>query len=131
MTHPEIGAKVLLQKLCRTKSDRSLNWKQVADLSGVEASTLILLAQGHTPNRKATARLLHWSGLSGDTSSALQHSRIFTEPFSQIAMLAHLDSHLDDDDRRTMADTINAICVRLRNTFRCGGRSNSVSDRTD
>ncbi|ESX84589.1 hypothetical protein [Mesorhizobium sp. LNJC405B00] len=132
MTYPEIVAKALLQTLYRTKSDRRLNWKQVADLSAVEASTLILLAQGHTLDMETTARLLDWAGLSGDTSiTALERPRIFTEPFSQIATLVYPDCHLADDNRRTMAGTITAIGVRRINAISYLGRGNSVPDRTD
>jgi len=115
MTRSEFNTQAFLNALDRKKSDRKLNWKQVADLSGVSPSTLILMAQGQRPDVENLARLFHWSGLSADTfGGAGQGHRLFTEPFSQIAMVICSDNYRADNGRSTVIGTFTGIFVRLR-----------------
>ncbi|MER8499345.1 helix-turn-helix domain-containing protein [Mesorhizobium sp. M0751] len=121
MTRSEFNTQAFLKELDRKKSDRKLNWKQVADLSGVSASTLILMAQGQRPDVENLARLFHWSGLSADTfMGAGQGHRLFTEPFSQIAMVICSDNYRADNNRSTVVGTITGICGRLRDKLHHG-----------
>ena len=115
MTRSEFNRQAFLQALDRKKSDRKLDWKQVADLSGVSASTLILMAQGQRPDVENLARLLHWSGLSADKFvRAEKEHPLFTEPFSQFTMVICSNNSLADNERSTVVDTITGICLRVR-----------------
>jgi transcriptional regulator with XRE-family HTH domain len=114
MTRTEFNTKAFLKALDRKKSDRKLNWKQVAEFSGVSASTLTLMAQGHRPDGENLARLLDWSGLSADAFGIGQRSRFFTEPFSQITMVICSGNDLADSGCSTVLDTITGIWVGLR-----------------
>ena len=115
MTRSEFNRQAFLQALDRKKSDRKLDWKQVADLSGVSASTLILMAQGQRPDVENLARLLHWSGLSADKFVRVEKEHpLFTEPFSQFTMVICSNNSLADNERSTVVDTITGICLRVR-----------------
>ncbi|RRH87743.1 XRE family transcriptional regulator [Mesorhizobium tamadayense] len=121
MTRSEFNTQAFLKALDRKKSDRKLNWRQVAELSGVSASTLTLMAQGQKPDVENLARLFHWSGLSADTFvGAGQGHRLFTEPFSQFTMVICSDNYLAANGRSTVVDTITGICVRLRDKLHHG-----------
>src|SRR5690606_14808840 len=48
------------------RSEREKSWKQVADASGVSASTLTRMAQGKRPDVDSLAALVSWSGLSAN-----------------------------------------------------------------
>jgi transcriptional regulator with XRE-family HTH domain len=50
----------------RTRQDRGLLWKNVADQAGVSASTLTRLAQGRRPDVDGLAALVSWAHLSAD-----------------------------------------------------------------
>ena len=120
MTRSTFNTEAFLKALDRKKSDRKLNWKQVADLSEVGASTLILMAQGQRPDVENLARLFHWSGLSADPfKGAGQVNRLFTEPFSQTAMVVFSDNCRGDNGGSTVVGTITGICVRLRDKLHC------------
>ena len=45
---------------------RDLNWKQVAEQTGIAASTLTRLAQGRRPDVNSLAVLTRWAGLDAD-----------------------------------------------------------------
>lgn len=52
--------------LDRTRADRKLLWKDVAQQSGVSPSTLTRIAQGRRPDVDSLAALVTWAGLSAD-----------------------------------------------------------------
>lgn len=52
--------------LDRTRAERKLLWKDVAQQSGVSASTLTRIAQGRRPDVDSLAALVTWAGLSAD-----------------------------------------------------------------
>lgn len=73
------------------------------------------MAQGQRPDVENLARLFHWSGLNAETfMGAGQGHRLFTEPFSQIAMVICSDNYRADNGRSTVVGTITGICVRIR-----------------
>ena len=96
------------------RASRNLNWKQVAEQSGVSASTLTRMAQGTRPDVDSLAALVQWSGLSADTFVGdRMHQAHGGEPLSYITNMLHSDASLSEDGRDAMIDMITAAYARL------------------
>ncbi|AZO16053.1 helix-turn-helix domain-containing protein [Mesorhizobium sp. M2A.F.Ca.ET.037.01.1.1] len=114
MSKPEFKANEFYAALERVRLVRRLNWKQVAEQSGVSASTLTRIAQGKRPDVDSLAALVNWSGLSADAFVARADQvgkRV--QPLSDIANVLYSDSTLSEDGRATMMDLITAAYLRL------------------
>ena len=114
MSKSEFRGDAFFRALDSSRVARSLNWKQVAEQSGVSASTLTRMAQGKRPDVDSLAALVRWSGLSADIfvgGEAHVHS---PEPLSQITTMLRSDPTLPEDGRDAIIDMITAAYVRLR-----------------
>ncbi|MGE3303616.1 MAG: helix-turn-helix domain-containing protein [Hyphomonadaceae bacterium] len=118
MSKPEFNVALFYKALDSARVARRLNWKQVAEASGVSASTLSRLAQGKRPDVDSLAALLGWAGLSGDTFVAGKAPLGSPEPLSQITSVLYADQSLPEEGREAMIDMITAAYVRLRKTGR-------------
>ena len=45
------------------RGSKGMNWKQVAEESGVSASTLCRVMMGKNPDADSLTKLVHWSGV--------------------------------------------------------------------
>lgn len=107
----EFDAARFYQALDSTRAARRLNWKQVAEKSGISASTLTRLAQGKRPDVDSMAALVAWSGLSADEFVAGQRER--PEALSQITTLLSADSRLSSESRDAMIGMVTAAYQRM------------------
>lgn len=113
MPKSEFNAARFYSALDSTRNARSLNWKQVAEGSGVSASTLTRIAQGKRPDVDSMAALVNWSGLSADEFvSGARRSN--AEPLSQITSVLSGDESLSTDAREAMIGMVTSAYVRLR-----------------
>lgn len=114
MPKGEFDAEGFYTSLDAVRQARRLNWKQVAEQSGVSASTLTRLAQQRRPDVDSLAALLSWSGLSGDDFVRVEGGRKSApEPLGQIATYLRADPRLSDEGRSAMLDIISAAYGRL------------------
>ncbi|WP_027168942.1 helix-turn-helix domain-containing protein [Mesorhizobium sp. WSM3224] len=113
MARSEFRTESFYEALDRARLIRRLNWKQVAEASGVSASTLTRLAQGKRPDVDSLASLVSWSGLSADAFVGGRPKPQATEPLSQITSVLYADQSLSEDGRDTMIDMITAAYTRL------------------
>lgn len=114
MSRSEFRLEPFYQALDRERIARNLNWKQVAEQSGVSASTFSRMAQGKRPDVDSLSSLLTWSGLSADNFIGASRTMVpLTEPLHQITSVLHADRNLSDDGRETMIDMITAAYMRL------------------
>ncbi len=63
---PAFDAEAFYQALDAERSQRRLNWRDVASEARVSASTLTRLGQGRRPDVDSFARLVAWGGLDAD-----------------------------------------------------------------
>ncbi|MFJ8543805.1 helix-turn-helix domain-containing protein [Streptomyces sp. NPDC093586] len=91
--------------LDRTRQERGLLWKDVAQRAGVSASTLTRLAQGRRPDVDGLAALVTWANLSAD-----DFVRRTDEPRSQDT-LTKVATHLRGDRNLTpeAAEALEAL----------------------
>lgn len=93
------------------RASKGLTWKDVADQSGVSASTLTRMSQGKRPDVDGLALLLAWSGLD-----ALQFvpSANEPEPMAKIAANLRADRNLSDDSAKALQEIIQVAYERFR-----------------
>lgn len=111
MPNIEFDARGFYQALDTTRAARRLNWKQVAEKSGISASTLTRIAQGKRPDVDSLAALLAWSGLSADEFVGGQRQR--PEALSQITSLLNADARLTIESRDAMIGMVTAAYQRM------------------
>lgn len=112
MPKVEFDAPRFFQALDATRAARRLNWKQVAAVSGVSASTLTRLAQAKRPDVDSMAALVAWSGVSADDFVKVDDKRA-PEALSQITTLLNSDLRLSPDARSTMINVVTATYQQL------------------
>ena len=93
------------------RAAKSLTWKDVAQQSGVSASTLTRMSQGKRPDVDGLALLLAWSGLD-----ALQFGPEANEPepLAKIAANLRADRNLSDDSVKALEEIIRVAYERFR-----------------
>ena len=97
------------------RQSKRLNWRQVAEESGVSASTLTRIAQGRRPDVDSMAALLTWSGLKAD--SFIRHGQdgiTESEPLAQITAYLRADPHLTPEAASAMEAVLKAAYEKLR-----------------
>ena len=94
---------------------RDLNWKDVAQQSGVSASTLTRLSQGRRPDVDSLAALASWLRMPADSFMA-PRVRAFgaASPLTQISALLHDDPNLNSEGAAALEELIKATYKRLR-----------------
>ena len=96
-----------------------LNWKQVAERSGISASTLTRMAQGRRPDVDSLAALLNWSGLDATEfvrteSEPGQEEDQGPEPLAMISTYLRSDPNLSQESATALDELIKATYSRLR-----------------
>lgn len=93
------------------RTSRENTWKQVAQESGVPASTLTRMAQGRRPDVDSLASLLKWSGLSADDfildDNEPEHAR--PSPLASIAAQFRRDKKLPPEGKKAIEATLKAM----------------------
>ena len=93
------------------RAAKGLSWKDVAEQSGVSASTLTRMSQGRRPDVDGLALLLVWSGL--DTTKFLPQVNS-AEPLAQIAANLRADKNLSADSAKALESIIKVAYEQLR-----------------
>ena len=92
---------------------RNLTWKDVAEQSGVNASTLTRIGQGKRPDVNGLASLLAWSGLRAESFMPSAHKE-GAEPIAQISAVIHSDPALSYNSAKILEDIFVSTYRRLR-----------------
>lgn len=93
------------------RAAKGLNWKEVAEQSGVSASTLTRMSQGRRPDVDGLALLLAWSGL--DASDFLPQTNK-PEPLAQITANLRADRNLKPESAKALEEIIKIAYERFR-----------------
>lgn len=98
---------------------KKLTWKQVANESGVAASTLTRMAQGKRPDVDGLAALADWSGLNPgeyinmDPGSALHSGQ--TETLALVSTHLRKLPDLDEDGAKALDILVKTAYEQMRN----------------
>ena len=91
-----------------------LTWKQVAEISGVGASTLTRMMQGKRPDVDGLAALLKWTGLKAENFyNTKEVAR--PETLAEMTALLRADPNLNDASKQALEGVLFATYERLRN----------------
>ncbi len=98
------------------RRSRHITWKNVADESGVSASTLTRLSQGRQPDVNSLAALTAWLGISADNFMRSERVERFgaPTPLAQISSIIHRDPNLNTEGVVALEEMIKAAYARLR-----------------
>jgi transcriptional regulator with XRE-family HTH domain len=113
MPKAEFDGAGFYRALDAVRASRKLNWKQIAEQSGISASTLTRLAQGRRPDVDSLAALVAWAGLSANDFVSARGG-VAPEPIGQIASYLSSDPRLTDEGRDAMMQIIVAAYGRFR-----------------
>ena len=96
---------------------RGQTWRQVAQESGVSASTLTRMGQGKRPDIDTMAALLHWSGLRADMFIH-RDSRAPTQadPLACLTSCLRADTNLSREAVSALEAVVQATYARLRHS---------------
>lgn len=93
------------------RAAKGLTWKDVADQSGVSASTLTRISQGKRPDVDGLALLLAWSGL--DAAQFLPQANT-PEPLAQITANLRADRNLSAESAKALESIIKVAYEQFR-----------------
>ena len=101
------------QAIDAERSSRKINWKQVAEESGVSASTLTRIAQGKKPDVDSLSALIAWSGLDSD-NFIRSANPVDAGNFSKSLALLRSDPNLSEKSAAMLEDMLKVAYERLR-----------------
>ena len=104
------------EALDAVRRSRQITWKQVAEESGVSASTLTRMAQGRRPDVDGLAALTAWSGLIADDYIRSDADRPSAEPLALITTHLRSDKNLTTESAIALDQLIKATYERLKST---------------
>ena len=97
-----------------TRQAKKMSWKQVADETGVSASTLTRMAQGKRPDVDGLAALSSWSGIKADDFVRSSSRQSEPEPLAMISTYLRADKNLTPDGAAALDEVVRATYERLR-----------------
>ena len=112
---------------------RRLTWKDVADQSGISASTLTRMAQGKRPDVDELAALLKWSSLKAEDFIEKPDGGT-AEPLARMTAIIRTDARLSATNKRTLEGVlqcdirgttlkiVGTLCQPTRDGDICDGR---------
>ena len=106
-------ASAFYEALDAQRQSRQLTWKQVAQQSGVSASTLTRMAQGKRPDVDGLAALAAWSGLTADDFIRSDEVRPEPDPLAKISTYLRSDRNLTPEAATALDQLIKATYARL------------------
>ncbi|MCX6071144.1 MAG: helix-turn-helix domain-containing protein [Chloroflexi bacterium] len=93
---------------------KDLKWRQVAESTGVSASTFTRMAQGKRPDVDSLAAVCAWSGLKADHFVRSDTQAPNPEPLAMISTLLRSDRNLSAESATALDELIKATYDRLR-----------------
>lgn len=115
MPKGQFDAEAFYAALDSQRQSKRMRWKQVAEESGVSASTLTRMAQGRRPDVDSMAALLIWSGLDADSFIKRDRSpQTESDPLATITAYLRADPHLTPQSAAAIEAVVKAAYEQLR-----------------
>jgi transcriptional regulator with XRE-family HTH domain len=93
---------------------RRKTWKQVAEETGVSASTLTRMSQGRSSDAASMAALSAWAGINPSDFVAAPYKAATKEAMPQISVLLRSDPSLDAQSAEAIEAIVKAAYQRMR-----------------
>ena len=97
-----------------TVEAKGKTWKQVADETGVSASTLARMAKGRRPDAASLAALSAWAGLNPSDFVHAPYKPAKPAAIGQISTLLRSDPNLDAEAAEAVEAIVRAAYEQLR-----------------
>ncbi len=95
-------------------NSKGKTWKEVAEETGISASTLTRMGQGRRPDAASMAALSAWAGLNPSDFVTAPYAPRKRESISQISSLLRSDPNLDARSAEAVEVIVRAAYERLR-----------------
>jgi transcriptional regulator with XRE-family HTH domain len=115
MPEDRFDSEAFYAALNASRLSRQKTWKDVAEETGVNASTLTRIGQGAKPDVNGLAALLAWSNLKAETFIR-GPKRKGSEPIAEITALLRADPHLSKQNAKLIEDIVVSTYKQLRST---------------
>jgi transcriptional regulator with XRE-family HTH domain len=92
---------------------RRLTWKDVAEETGIAASTLSRMGQGANPDVDGLAGLLSWANLKAEAFIPAQR-KAEAEPLAKISALLRADPKLSAQNAKLLEEILLSTYKKLR-----------------
>lgn len=113
MTDEPFDNEAFYSALNAVRLSKQMTWKDVAEKSGVNASTLTRIGQGAKPDVNGLASLLTWSNLKAE--AFIPKSRdLKVEPIAEITALLRADPKLSKQNAKLIEDIIISTYNNLK-----------------
>lgn len=97
------------------RENKRLNWKQLASVTGVSASTLTRMAQGKRPDADSLAKLSAWAGINpADYVDKIDGHRS-EESLTKVLAYFRADANLTKEAAVALEEMVQAAYSRLKN----------------
>jgi len=93
---------------------RTRSWKEVADETGVSASTLTRMARGKRPDAASLAALSAWADLNPSDFVRAAYIKAPGDSIGQISALLQTDPNLDAEAAETIDRIVRAAYQQMR-----------------
>jgi transcriptional regulator with XRE-family HTH domain len=113
MTEESFDSDAFYAALNAARLSRQKTWKDVAEESGVNASTLTRMGQGAKPDVNGLAALLKWSSLKAEAFIRGAGNKK-PEPIAAITALLRADPHLTKANAKLIEDIVASTYKQLR-----------------
>lgn len=97
------------------RASKKKTWKQVADETGVTASTLTRMGQGKRPDIDGLAALASWSGIDVSkfyTAEGVKKKK--SEPMAEITTLLRADRNLNKESALALESMLKSAYEHMR-----------------
>ncbi len=115
MQKGQFDADAFFDALEKTRINKKITWKKVADDAGVSASTLTRMAQGKRPDVDTLAALAAWAGLRVD--NFIQGGEPEKKPenvIEEVAALFRADPSLSPDAKSAIEAIVRTAHEKLK-----------------
>ena len=96
-----------------TRLAKQMTWKQVAEESGVSASTLTRMTQGKLPDVNGLGALLRWSGLKAESFLGSEKPNQ-PETLAEMTALLRADPKLSQASKQTLENVLRATFEHVK-----------------
>lgn len=115
MPEDRFDSEAFYAALNAARLSRQKTWKDVAEETGVNASTLTRIGQGAKPDVNGLAALLAWSNLKAE-AFIRGPMRKASEPIAEITALLRADPKLSKQNAKLIEDIVVSTYNKLRGT---------------
>lgn len=117
MPKGQFDADAFFEALDKTRNNKKITWRKVAEEAGVSASTLTRMAQGKRPDVDTLAALAAWSQLKVDNfiQRDTHDSKPAENSIEDVAALFRADPTLSSDAKVAIEAIVRTAHEKLRN----------------